>query len=258
MNFIQEAISQSNSVKKSTFEAQVDSKVPKRIKNLRYFLKKKRGIIYKQAPRQLGKSKHNTTNLESDSAQNGQKFIKWTVELIFVKDQDQKTKQLLEQQQNILSILGGPSPQKSELIEEPSVLELPQISRIILNEEDMIHEETTLQAFINKEHLKMKYHNEQFNLFITNVDGDIIKNSTVFMKRIEQKEAEHEEGEISDDPQDQLLDNNQNPQNLLDQQDTKHLRAVFRELDKSQKLLEVLRGNIVYEYPTFYVKINQS
>eukprot|EP00347_Sterkiella_histriomuscorum_P019065 403343093 len=53
MNFIQEAISQSNSVKKSTFEAQVDSKVPKRIKNLRYFLKKKRGIIYKQAPRQL-------------------------------------------------------------------------------------------------------------------------------------------------------------------------------------------------------------
>jgi hypothetical protein len=50
MRFIEDAISISNTSKKSLFDIESESKVSKRSKNLRYFLRKKRNIIYKNAP----------------------------------------------------------------------------------------------------------------------------------------------------------------------------------------------------------------
>lgn len=47
MNFIEDAISASNVMKKKSIEFQNENKVPKRIKNLRYFLRKKRNIVFK-------------------------------------------------------------------------------------------------------------------------------------------------------------------------------------------------------------------
>jgi hypothetical protein len=50
LGFIEQAIQVSNVSKKKTFEVREQEKVPKKIKNLRYFLKKKRNITYKHSP----------------------------------------------------------------------------------------------------------------------------------------------------------------------------------------------------------------
>ena len=52
-NFMEEAIAITNVAKKKSFEileTQAMNKSTKRLKNLRYFLKKKRNVIFKQAP----------------------------------------------------------------------------------------------------------------------------------------------------------------------------------------------------------------
>lgn len=75
------AISLSNTVKKKAFEINDSVKVPKKIKNLRYFLKKKRNIILKHSPStEFSRSKENTTCLTEDN-----KNILWAVELMFMK-----------------------------------------------------------------------------------------------------------------------------------------------------------------------------
>jgi hypothetical protein len=53
MNFIEEGITISNVSKKKTFELSNETKVSKKIKNLRYFLKKKRNMMFKHAPSQV-------------------------------------------------------------------------------------------------------------------------------------------------------------------------------------------------------------
>jgi hypothetical protein len=50
MTFIEEGITISNVSKKKTFELSNETKVSKKIKNLRYFLKKKRNMMFKHAP----------------------------------------------------------------------------------------------------------------------------------------------------------------------------------------------------------------
>lgn len=50
MNFIEDAIGISNTNKKKDYDLEAESKVSKRSKNLRYFLRKKRNIVYKNAP----------------------------------------------------------------------------------------------------------------------------------------------------------------------------------------------------------------
>ena len=48
MNFIEDALSLSNVMKKKSFEITAEQgTVPKKLKNLRYFLKKKRNITFK-------------------------------------------------------------------------------------------------------------------------------------------------------------------------------------------------------------------
>ena len=80
INFMEEAITVSNASKKKSFELNENTRVPKKVKNLRYFLKKKRNIIYKHSPSQLfSRSVLNTTTFESNN-----KAILWTVELIFI------------------------------------------------------------------------------------------------------------------------------------------------------------------------------
>lgn len=82
MNFLEESITVSNANKKKAFEIDEEIKVPKKVKNLRYFLKKKRNIIFKNAPTSyFSRSKLNTTMIESNG---NQKHIRWTIELAFV------------------------------------------------------------------------------------------------------------------------------------------------------------------------------
>lgn len=64
MGFIEDAISVSNVAKKKTFETQELTKITKKVKNLKYFLKKKRNVIYKPCPRMMTRAKLNTTQLD--------------------------------------------------------------------------------------------------------------------------------------------------------------------------------------------------
>ena len=50
MRFIDETISVSNAAKKRAINEAYPSKIPKKVKNLRYFLRKKRDIVFKASP----------------------------------------------------------------------------------------------------------------------------------------------------------------------------------------------------------------
>lgn len=59
------------------------TKIPKKVKNLRYFLRKKRDIIYKNSPTSMfSRSSLNNTYFDSSTPD---KLVYWTVELIFLK-----------------------------------------------------------------------------------------------------------------------------------------------------------------------------
>jgi hypothetical protein len=59
------------------------TKIPKKVKNLRYFLRKKRNIIYKNSPTSMfSRSSLNNTYFDSSTPD---KLVFWTVELIFLK-----------------------------------------------------------------------------------------------------------------------------------------------------------------------------
>ncbi|CDW82763.1 UNKNOWN [Stylonychia lemnae] len=224
MNFIENAITLSNNVKKNSVEVANDVRVSKKIKNLRYFLKKKRQVIFKQCPKQMIRHKLNTTTIDSN-AQNA-KYILWTVELIFVSD-----------------LQGG-----------QSILVLPQLGTIVLNGHDMINEETSLDSLVSKTFLKQKFHNEQFNLLISNSSEELLNSSKIFIKKLEKilDEKDIEEGELSE--VDQPLEQKQN---IIEQAESKKVKAVFKEIDRSLKLSEALENSIIYEYPTIYIKLNQ-
>lgn len=163
-NFIEEAIAFSNVAKKKSFEmleTQALNKQTKRMKNLRYFLKKKRNVLFKQTPLNMSftRNKLNTTSLESDASSHA-KFILWAVELVFLK---------------------APNYLKSSL---DSVDCYERIAEVVLNNESMIHEETTLQSFITAHHLKENYYSQEFNSFITERDSeDILLKCKVFLKK---------------------------------------------------------------------------
>ena len=84
LRFIDDSIGVSNVVKKKAL-LEVNqgglavSKIPKKVKNLRYFLRKKRNIVFKQSPSQIfSRSVLNTTFFDMQQ-------VNWTVELIFYK-----------------------------------------------------------------------------------------------------------------------------------------------------------------------------
>ena len=79
---MESAISLSNAAKKRSLEHNDLQKLPKKLKNLRYFLKKKRGIIYKHAPSStlFARARENTTAFDNTS-----KSILWAVELLFIQ-----------------------------------------------------------------------------------------------------------------------------------------------------------------------------
>ena len=89
LRFLDDAIALSNTAKKKSLldpsqGGNAIQKIPKKIKNLRYFLRKKRNIIYKPCPMSgfFARSALNTTYFDSQSAD--VKLVHWTVELIFV------------------------------------------------------------------------------------------------------------------------------------------------------------------------------
>ena len=83
----------------------------------------------KNAPnRNFLKSKFNTTTLESEG---NNKFIKWCVELAFI---------VIKNSENLDKDVRG--------------IDSKIEHTIILNEDNMIHEETSLASFINKDYLK--------------------------------------------------------------------------------------------------------
>lgn len=159
MNFIEDVIQMSNSSKKQTFELNSTEKASKKSKNLKYFLRKKRNILMKQAPTQMfHKTKLNTTTMENGAA--GQRNVIWTVELAFIV-----VKKLAEAK-----------------ISDNNVY-----TRIYLNNANMVNEETTLQSFINKPFLVSRFVNEEFNLFITALDEQKLANAPVYIKHIERE-----------------------------------------------------------------------
>lgn len=94
LRFLDDAIALSNTTKKKSLldpsqGGNAIQKIPKKVKNLRYFLRKKRNIIYKPCPMSgfFTRSALNTTYFDSQSAD--QKLVHWTVELIFVNQTSQ-------------------------------------------------------------------------------------------------------------------------------------------------------------------------
>lgn len=94
--------------------------VSKKVKNLRYFLRKKRNITYKHAPSSIfSRGALNTTYFDAD------KQVVWTVELIFMA----------------ASKIGeGFSPFR----------ESEQVAQVVLNNEEMVNEETTMGSVVSK------------------------------------------------------------------------------------------------------------
>lgn len=88
LRFLDDAITVSNTAKKRSLldpsqGGNAIEKIPKKFKNLRYFLRKKRNIIYKHAPSTMfSRSQLNTTYFENVGAE---KLVLWTVELIFFR-----------------------------------------------------------------------------------------------------------------------------------------------------------------------------
>ena len=90
LRFIDDAIALSNTAKKKSLldpsqGGNAVLKIPKKAKNLRYFLRKKRNIIYRMCPMSgfFTRSHLNTTYFDSQSAD--QKLVHWTIELIFYR-----------------------------------------------------------------------------------------------------------------------------------------------------------------------------
>jgi len=84
LRFIDQAIVVSNKTKKTA--GAVGAAVSKKVKNLRYFLRKKRNIVYKHSPSGVfARAANNTTYFDTSAGQ--EKHIVWTVELIFLKNQ---------------------------------------------------------------------------------------------------------------------------------------------------------------------------
>ena len=77
LQFIDEAITVSNKSKKKallepTQGGMAIEKIPKKVKNLRYFLRKKRNIIYKHSPASMfSRGQLNTTVFDSNTGGNG-------------------------------------------------------------------------------------------------------------------------------------------------------------------------------------------
>lgn len=123
-------------------------KIPKKVKNLRYFLRKKRNIVYKPCPMTgfFSRSLLNTTHFDSMSPE--QKLVHWTVELIFV---NQKT--------------STPGTSSFSLYRDCS----DALAQVVLNEKKMVNEEQTFNSFVNKQHLKRHFINEAFSLMLASV-----------------------------------------------------------------------------------------
>jgi hypothetical protein len=88
LRFLDEAITVSNKSKKVALldphqGGTAQTKIPKKTKNLRYFLRKKRNIIYKHSPSSMfSRANNNHTYFDSSTPD---KQVHWTVELIFLK-----------------------------------------------------------------------------------------------------------------------------------------------------------------------------
>jgi hypothetical protein len=83
LRFIDQAIVVSNKTKKTA--AAGPATISKKVKNLRYFLRKKRNIIYKHSPSPMfARAANNTTYFDTSAGQ--EKHIVWTMELIFLRN----------------------------------------------------------------------------------------------------------------------------------------------------------------------------
>ena len=83
--FLEEGIVLSNSKKKEDIEVKVQSKQDKKLKNFKYFLRKKRSITLKSAPAFFKKHIANESTLDHEGKD---KMVMWTVELRFVLSED--------------------------------------------------------------------------------------------------------------------------------------------------------------------------
>jgi hypothetical protein len=171
LRFLDDAIVISNKSKKEATVLQTPA-LSKKIKNLRYFLRKKRNIMFKHSPSGVFSRSHlNTTYFDTSSGQD--KHVIWTVELIFLKRNQ--------------SSMGDFSPFYCETL-----------AQVVLNHEHMIHEETSLGSFISKAHLKKSFFNQDLSLLVTSLSDEDFAKAPIYLKRSEPNSLlQEEEGEIS-------------------------------------------------------------
>lgn len=167
LKFLDDAINISNKSKKEAVPiiggGGPGSGLSKKVKNLRYFLRKKRNIVYKHSPSNtFSRSLNNTTYFDTSSGQD--KFVLWTLELIFLK----RTARSLP-----------PSDTTFQLFRDCETL-----ATIVLNHANMIHEETTLASFLTKPHLKQFFYNETFSLLLSRLDDHQLASAPVYIKRV--------------------------------------------------------------------------
>jgi hypothetical protein len=142
LQFMDSSIKLSNTAKKKSMLEPAQggtaiAKIPKKVKNLRYFLRKKRNIVYKHAPSSLfSRALLNTTYFDSQSQD---KQVVWTLELIFY----QRTLSATSSEIKPLSVLSGCTQQ----------------ALIVMNSENMIPEDTSLGSIVSKSNLKKVFYN---------------------------------------------------------------------------------------------------
>ncbi|TNV74413.1 hypothetical protein FGO68_gene247 [Halteria grandinella] len=238
LRFLDQAISVSNKTKKvalldPTQGGVAQTKIPKKVKNLRYFLRKKRNIIYKNSPTSMfSRSSLNNTYFDSSTPD---KLVYWTVELIFLKKSAIPTLPLTT------------SPLHDCIRQAQIVLSTKNL---------LVPEDTPVGSLVKKNSLRKNFFSEQFSLLLTNHCDEDFETSKVYIKRLEALPTtlggalpfyspsleDQEEGEISSMA---AASSEGEPQ--------ARVRAVFKEIERASTLREVLEGTVVFEYPTLYV-----
>ena len=110
-----------------------------------------------------------------------------------------------------------------------------------------VSEEVTVGSIVSKNRLKREFLSEDFSEFITGPKGELIDEADIQIKTIRQEQEDTKDAEES------LEEGEMAPA----EPEAKKPQVEMKTLDRSISLKDALKGQLVLEFPTLYVKFNQ-
>ena len=109
-----------------------------------------------------------------------------------------------------------------------------------------VSEEVTVGSIVSKNRLKREFLSEEFSEFITGPKGELIDEADIQIKTIRQEQEDTKDAEES------LEEGEMAPA----EPEAKKPQVEMKTLDRSISLKDALKGQLVLEFPTLYVKFN--